>query len=478
MKNIKENLHSRGSPLSAFITVADEDNEELSWDHGYQNFLTPAKILIEKLVDNSLEQSKQAEADKSSHIKFLDDRVAELETELSEKETHIQTFEKNIRDFDGLKHKLKETENEQVEMQSYLNGKLSEIKNLRQELASSQELNSVSEEKLSKAMAAIQGFVTENLKLSQNMTDKDVQLSVFSQEQTKQLDLMTLENERLRAELENANENQSCSAKTFYMKKGIDKARGEYETSLGDYRVKFDSVLEAWRSSKEQCDMMRGRLEELSDFLQNILDNEADVGDLNISSLSVDMRDMLQRSIDESRLLSASVLASQNSLVQEMSLVGLDLATQETVDHLGEETWLVPDVNVSVFDDDDDETVPKREFDCLLLELRDNLTKRRVAEEELEKLKHNFDNLSVEPFDAKSKIPISDGSVKSRARSGSRRRRTLTRIPGPAGVTAAAAGVTEDDDWSEPDKAESRRRIGLEEDEVELGEFDIDINIL
>ena len=152
-----------------------------------------------------------------------------------------------------------------------------------------------------------------------------------------------------------------------------------------------------------------------------------------------------------------------------MSLVGLDLVTND-VEQLGEETWLVPHVNVSMFDDDDNDTVPKREFDCLLLELRDNLTKRRVAEEELEKLKYNFDNLTVNP--SETKLPMSDGSVKTRARSGSRRRRTLTRIPGPAAVVTGVAGVTDqDDDWSEPDKAESRRRIGLEEDEVELGEL-------
>ena len=371
MKKLKENLRSCGSPLSAFIDVNEEDSKELSWDHGYDNILEPTKNFIEKLVDETLEKSRQPEVDKSSHLKFLDDRVVELENVLVEKENLIEELQQNNKDAGELQLKLEESEKEQFEMQSYLNGKLSEIKKLRQDLVKEQDLNQINEEKLSKAMSAIQGFVTENLKLSKSLAEKDLISSEGNAEQLKQLDVLFLENERLKAELAEAN--IECSAKTFFMQKGIDKARNEYNKNLVDYRVKFDSVLEAWKSSRDQCDLMRERLEELADFLQRVLDNEAD--DLNISCLSVDMRDLLQKSIDESRLLSASILASQNSVLQEMSMVGLDVV-DDNVEHLGEETWLVPEVDVSVFDDDDDQTVPKREYDCLLLELRDNLTKR------------------------------------------------------------------------------------------------------
>ena len=55
---------------------------------------------------------------------------------------------------------------------------------------------------------------------------------------------------------------------------------------------------------------------------------------------------------------------------------------------------------------------------------------------------------------------MADGNIKSRGRSGSRRRITLTKIPGPS-------AVTEEDDWSEPDKEESRRRIGLQDGDDE-----------
>ena len=62
----------------------------------------------------------------------------------------------------------------------------------------------------------------------------------LSQEQTKQLDVLCLENERLKSELDIA----ECSGRAFYMHRGIEKAREEYSKSLGDYRLKFDSVLE------------------------------------------------------------------------------------------------------------------------------------------------------------------------------------------------------------------------------------------
>ena len=445
MKNIKASLHSRGSPLSEFIEVK-EDSNELSWDHGYEEILEPTKNFIEKLVDDNLEKSKQLDVDKSAHIKYLDDRVEELENVLEEKENLI--------------------EKEQSVMQSYLNSYTAEIQMLRQEVSTSQQDKKMTEEKLNKAMAAIQGFVTENLKLSQAAAEKEAELGNERQRLTKESDLLVLENERLKAELAESSENcLESAAKTFYMQKGLNKASREFSKSLEDYRAKFDTVLVAWRTGLESCHLLRARLEELATFMQNILDGEGEAEDLNFSCLSIDMRDLLQKSIDESRLLSASILAGQTSVLEEMSIIGLELHTED-LEGLGEETWTVPSVDVSVFEGADgtpEETVPKSEYDCLLLELRDNLKKRRLAEEELEKVKSNLDRTSESRDSAaKSRIPVADGSVKSRARSGSRRRKTLTKIPGPT-------AVSDDGDWSEPDKEESRRRIGLDEETDDLG---------
>merc|ERR1719233_1363360 len=230
-----------------------------------------------------------------------------------------------------------------------------------------------------------------------------------------------------------------------------------------------------------------------------------------MSSISMDLRESLQRSIDESRLLSASILARQTSMIQEMSMVGLQVGEEDQIYELDEEKWSVPEVEASIFDVDyavvnAEDTVAKTEYDTLLLELRDNLRKRRVAEEELEKMKEKFsqikeevnqeENVDVsklytggeEKLQTGSKIPIASRgrstltsgeskiearkakSVDGRRRSSSRpnrtteavdghqRRQTLTKIPGPC------LGGEEDDCWSEPDKEESRRRIGLESD--------------
>ena len=467
MKNIKESLLSRGSPLSAFIDVnVKEESNELSWDHGYEEILEPTRNFIEKLVDDNLEKSKQLDADKSAHIKYLDDRVGELESVLAEKESLIAELSQTEKELNEAQAKLGENEKEQFEMQSYLNSKLAEMNQFRQELSSCQEEKKSLEDNLTKAMSAIQGFVTDNLKLTQAVAEKESEMVTENLRLTKESDHLLLENERLKSELEAASENcLDSAAKTFYMQKGLDKAERKYSESLEEYRAKFDQIFVAWRTGLESCELLRARLEELAGFMQNILDGEGQTYDLNLSCLSVDMRDLLQKSVDESRLLSASIVAGQNSVLMEMSTVGLEIHSEE-LEGFGEETWTVPKVDVSIFESSNgatEETVPKSEYDCLLLELRDNLTKRRLAEEELEKVKASLDQRTEsQDSSLKSLIPVADGSAKSKARSSSRRRKTLTKIPGPV-------ELSEEGDWSEPDKAESRRRLGLAGDEPGLG---------
>merc|ERR1719509_160159 len=53
------------------------------------------------------------------------------------------------------------------------------------------------------------------------------------------------------------------------------------------------------------CELMRTRLEELADFLQQLLDDN--VRENSLANLSIDMRKAVQQSIDQSRLLSQSV---------------------------------------------------------------------------------------------------------------------------------------------------------------------------
>eukprot|EP00092_Neocalanus_flemingeri_P001125 GFUD01001199.1.p1 GENE.GFUD01001199.1~~GFUD01001199.1.p1 ORF type:complete len:1705 (-),score=626.81 GFUD01001199.1:124-5238(-) len=531
LTNIKDSLKNQGSPDYMINgDIFDIEATDVSWDHGFDNILEPTKNLIEKLLDDNLEKSKllndQNQQDQNGHIKYLNDRCSDLENILAEKHNVIADLSQNERDLSDLQTKLHECEKEQCEMQTYINTKLSEMKKMRQELSTQKDTNSVNESKLQKAISAIQGFVTENLKLSQEintLNDEKDALVNENQNKVKTDDVLCLENERLRAEVETlTKESLEASAKTMFMERGIEKARANFAGKLGEYRGKFDCVVSGWRAGKEACELMRLRLEELADFLQQLLDMEGEGGDLNLSCLSLDMRESLQRSIDESRLLSASILASQTSMLQEMSMVGLQIGEEDQMEELDQEKWTVPEVEVSVFEEKDEfgeagETVAKSEYDALLLELRDNLRKRRFAEEELEKMREKYAIVDEQKFanveqlrdpsdgseiksKSKSKLPViapvSDNrgrslsqanrkqlgsssvdrdilsvsaSKESRGRSGSRvrrsaegveghlRRKTLTKIPGPL-------FGDEEDCWSEPDKEESRRRIGLESD--------------
>jgi len=542
LKKIKESLRNQGSPdfmINGDVFDIDVEATDLSWDYGIDNILEPTKNLIEKLLDDNLEKSKllddQNQEDKIGHINYLNDRCTDLENILAEKHNIIADLQQNVRDQGELQTKFDESEKEQFEMQTYLNTKLSEMKKMRQELAVQKDTNSVNEAKLQKAISAIQGFVTENLKLSQalnTLTAEKEALANENQIKAKNDDVLCLENERLKAEVETlTKENLEASAKTMFMQRGIEKARAEFGNKLGEYRGKFDTVVSGWRAGREACELMRLRLEELADFLQQLLDMEGEGGDLNLSCLSLDMRESLQRSIDESRLLSASILASQTSMLQEMSMVGLQIGEEEQMEELNEEEWIVPEVEASLFYDYDGsgeskETVSKEEYDSLLLELRDNLRKRRLAEEELKNMRaimeakesaNTEDKKDVNDgrqLNPKSKLPVhiasvegnrdrsltpsarglgsssveraklrktpvgtgtkdnlGDSGVQARGRSGSRsrvrksaevvdghqRRKTLSKIPGPV-------FGEEEDCWSEPDKEESRRRIGLESD--------------
>jgi len=531
MKKIKESLRNQGSPDYLINgDVFDIETTDMSWDHGFDAILEPTKDLIEKLMEDNLEKSKllldQSQPDKDEHIKYLNERCADLENILAEKHNMIADLSENERNLEELQTKLDESEKEQFEMQTYLNTKLAEMKKMRQDLSIQQEKNSENEAKFQKAVSAIQGFVAENLKLSQELNNLKTEMGSLTQENQNNVkadDVLCLENERLKAEVETlTKQNLEASAKTRFMQKGIDKARAEFGSKLGEYREKFDCVVSGWRAGKEACELMRIRLEELADFLQQLLDMEENGGDLNISCMSLDMRESLQRSIDESRLLSASILASQTSMLQEMSMVGLQVGEEDQMEELGQEEWIVPEVEASMFEDMDmlaetGETVAKTEYDSLLLELRDNLRKRRVAEEELEQIKQKLAVIEGQVGDDQefqqrspqekhegkysSKLPVASKSLsdnrgrslvpsvngkavsnsveresqkktkdnESRLRSGSRsrktvesvdghlRRKTLTKIPGPL-------FGEEEDCWSEPDKEESRRRIGLESD--------------
>ena len=118
--------------------------------------------------------------------------------------------------------------------------------------------------------------------------------------------------------------------------------------------------MKAWKSGRVACELMRVRLEELAQFLQQLIDAQGGDITLDTSCLSLEVgskselerfkldhspfkvREGLQRSIDESRMLSISVLAEQSSMLEEMDLAGL--AEEEDVE---QEEWTVPELDLA-----------------------------------------------------------------------------------------------------------------------------------
>ena len=469
MKSIKDSMALRGSPLTNFGINSDvfdinEETEELSWDHGFEEIIEPTKQFIEKLVDENLEKSKILNdhnlEDKNSHIAYLEERCEDLENILAEKQQLIAEVQnKLVNDRTNV--------SELSEMQTYLNSKLVEIRNLNSELAEAKETDTKKNEQLQKAMTAIQGFVTENFKLSQALKSMKEEGHQEIFEENKRLEAVIEEINAEREKIRERNEQLIEEAEQLRMKveqavgrAGAEEARDQFRTKLTECRAKFDTVLLAWRSGRRAAGLMRDRLEQLADFLQQLLDSDpADTTDLNLSNLvCADFRQSLQRSIDESRLLSASLAAGDCSALAELSMLGLEPEQEQEIEALAREDWRLLCLQTTQLPETGD-TVPKQDYDNLLLELRDNLRKRREVEEVLARLQ--AERKEVEEVAASgraSRLPVAVAGRGSR--SGSRRRRTLTRIPGPA--TQQPQERDEEDCWSEPDKVESRARMGLE----------------
>ena len=121
----------------------------------------------------------------------------------------------------------------------------------------------------------------------------------------------------------------------------VARLRKVFSDRLALYRGRFDQLLGAWKSGRAACELMRRRLEELADFLQQLLDSQDGDVTLNTSQLSMELRDGLQRSIDGSRMLSCSVLEEQASLQEEMDMGGL--GDDEDVE---QEEWTVPELDL------------------------------------------------------------------------------------------------------------------------------------
>merc|ERR1719341_1329279 len=238
-----------------------------------------------------------------------------------------------------LRKALETSEVEQEELMAYLNSRLGEIRQLKEDMEAVKESKVIWEQKLQKSLTAIQGFVIENQKLQEKVAREDERRVELEEEVSKLKEQIMLEGQTAPTG-GNLRGNQSVA---------LSKQREQFAERLAIYRGRFDQLLKAWKSGRSACELMRVRLEELAHFLQQLIDAQGGDVTLDTSCLSLEVREGLQRSIDESRMLSISVLAEQSSMLEEMDLAGL--AEEEDVE---QEEWTVPDVDLDDLIGEDD----------------------------------------------------------------------------------------------------------------------------
>merc|ERR1719208_334940 len=181
---------------------------------------------------------------------------------------------------------------------TYLKTRLGEIRQLKEEMGAVKESKVIWEQKLQKKVAREEERRLEVEEVARKLKDE------ISQRREEEKTSGTLRGAQVPA--------------------ALSKQRDQFAERLAVYRGRFDQLLNAWKSGRSACELMRVRLEELAHFLQQLIDAQGADVTLDTSCLTVEVREGLQRSIDESRMLSISVLAEQTSMLEEMDLAGLD----------------------------------------------------------------------------------------------------------------------------------------------------------
>merc|ERR1719209_244209 len=431
LKEIKVSMKQKGRESPELEVDTAGSTESLDWD--YEGILEQSSEFIQRLVGDDV----------------ADTRLDELEREKIEREETVKKLELEIVEKDKslaeMRSALESSEVEQEELMAYLNSRLGEIRQLKEEMEAVKESKVIWEQKLQKSLTAIQGFVIENQKLQEKVAREDERRVELEEEVSKLKEQVMQEGEQV-TKGGKMRVNQTVA---------LSKQREQFAERLAVYRGRFDQLLKAWKSGRSACELMRVRLEELAHFLQQLIDAQGGDVTLDTSCLSLEVREGLQRSIDESRMLSISVLAEQSSMLEEMDLAGL--AEEEDVE---QEEWTVPDVDLDdLIGEDDlavDEAIQAKEAaerKLLAMEAEVKLlllSNREIAADD--QLTRSGATKRVKSSRARVRRTRSVGglSLKGKEREG----RKATSLPVQA----------ESDSWSEPDKAESRARIGLHSD--------------
>ena len=256
---------------------------------------------------------------------------------------------------------------------------------------------------------------------------------------------------RLREEVDRLRE-EAAAARAHGARRALDKAGSAYARAAKEYELSVAATL----------DLCQRRLGELVGFLQRLLSMESD-GTLDFSSMSTSMREALQKSMDEGRRLSQSLLGhsfrmSLANETQNPSEIGLS-ETQAAEDMLLP-AFELPKIDLSFVDAAGGHFNDNKD---LIAELKDNVNQRIAAQHEAEKLKAELKKLNDKLREKSEYHEFTKPLMRSR--SNSRSRHSQSRAGRSKRDTSDVKTIPEPHDsdaWSQPDKAESRRRLGID----------------
>ena len=165
LKEIKNSMKQKGGRSTTPIDLDANcgSTESLDWD--YEGILEHSTEFIQRLVGET------------EDVPDVDERLEELEREKQEREMRVRSLEEEILEKDEnvaeLRKALETSEVEQEELMAYLNSRLGEIRQLKEEMEAVKESKVIWEQKLQKSLTAIQGFVIENQKLQEKVAREE-----------------------------------------------------------------------------------------------------------------------------------------------------------------------------------------------------------------------------------------------------------------------------------------------------------------
>jgi hypothetical protein len=139
----------------------------------------------------------------------------------------------------------------------------------------------ITKESLTKAHLCIQGFVTENQRLADQL-EKAIAASAATVHNA----VSTAEERRVSVGMNTETDNVTTSqTEAVLLRQGIELARAKFQPVLATYRGRYERTYGSLAQCRSTCELLRQRMEELADFLQQLLDSWDANETLNQSTL-------------------------------------------------------------------------------------------------------------------------------------------------------------------------------------------------